>query len=136
MADRCSNEIRRSTVSDLPIARQAEPITDSPWLWFAVFASVGLAALVATGGKFGRRQAGIENKYQARAAVARGQVVVDESEGGRKAAVGAPEYTTPGRTAIPLWPVQTLLGLVAVGSFAMLLRQRLGRRSADSCGVE
>ena len=38
------------------------PITDSPWLWFALFTAVGLAALLATGGKFGQWQANIENK--------------------------------------------------------------------------
>jgi len=47
-----------------------EPLTDSPWFWFALFTAVGLAALLATGGRLGKRQANIENKYQARAGVA------------------------------------------------------------------
>jgi hypothetical protein len=42
------------------------PITDSPWLWLALFSAVGLSALLATGGKFGKRQSGIERRYQAR----------------------------------------------------------------------
>jgi hypothetical protein len=107
-----------------------EPITDSPWLWFALFSACGLAALLATGGKFGRRQANIENKYQARTAVASGAVQVEETAPGRKVAVGAPEYTTPERPAIPLWPVEIILGVICATSFWLLLRQRQGGKHA------
>ena len=103
-----------------------EPITDSPWLWFGLFAAVGLAALLATGGKFGKRQAGIENKYQARTAVASGQVEVKTDSTGRKSVAVVPEYSTPDDPVIPIWPVEIILGVIAVGSIAMLLRQRLG----------
>ncbi len=71
------------------------PITDSPWLWFRLFPAVGLAALLATGGKFGDRQANIERKAQARTAVAEGlEVAVDST--GKKATTGTPKYSTPG----------------------------------------
>lgn len=106
--------------------KPVEPITDSPWFWFALYTACGLAALVATGGKFGKRQAGIENKYQARAAVASGQLRVEEAGGGRKEAAGAPVYSTPERPAIPLWPLEVILGVICAGSFVMLLRQRMG----------
>ena len=79
----------------------AEPITDSPWLWFALFTAVGLAALLATGGKFGKRQANIENKYQARAAVASGSVQVEESGAGEKTTTGAPSTRRPSDPASP-----------------------------------
>jgi hypothetical protein len=103
-----------------------EPITDSPWLWFALFAAVGLAALLATGGKFGKRQAGIENKYQARAAVASGQVDVKTDATGRKTVAVVPEYSTPDDPVIPIWPVEVILAVIAIVSIGMLLRQRLG----------
>jgi hypothetical protein len=103
-----------------------EPITDSPWFWFALFSVCGLAALLATGGKFGKRQAGIERRYQARAAVASGQVRVEETATGEKRAAGVPEYVTPQRPAIPVWPLEIILGLIAAGSIMMLLRQRRG----------
>jgi hypothetical protein len=103
-----------------------EPITDSPWFWFALFSACGLAALLATGGKFGKRQAGIERRYQARAAVASGQVKVEQAATGEKQAAGVPEYVTPERPAIPIWPLEIILGLIAAGSFTMLLRQRRG----------
>ncbi|MAT69493.1 MAG: hypothetical protein CMJ58_08200 [Planctomycetaceae bacterium] len=102
------------------------PLTDSPWLWFALFSAVGLSALLATGGKFGKRQAGIERKYQARSAVASGELQVETDATGTKAAAGAPEYSAPNSTIIPLWPLEILLAVVCAGSVAMLLRQRMG----------
>jgi hypothetical protein len=102
----------------------ATPVTDSPWLWFALFSAVGLAALLATGGKFGKRQAGIERKYQARAAVASGQVQIEETSTGEKRAAGAPEYTTPEKPAIPVWPLEIILAVICAVSFGLLLKQR------------
>lgn len=100
------------------------PITDSPWLWFALFTAVGLAALLATGGKFGKRQANIENKYQARSAIASGTLEIQDDGSGEKRAVGTPNYSTPDKPVIPLWPLEILLGVIFVGSTAMLLRER------------
>jgi hypothetical protein len=102
------------------------PITDSPWFWFSLFTAVGLAALLATGGKFGKRQAGIENKYQARSAVASGALEVASDGVGVKKAAKAPVYSTPEKQLIPIWPLEIILGVIFVGSVAMLLRQRLG----------
>lgn len=107
------------------MTNEPPPITDSPWLWAAVFTACGLAALIATGGKFGKRQANIENAYQARAAVASGQIRVQQDGAGATTASGAPKYTRPGETAIPIWPLEVLLGVICAGSFAMLLRQRM-----------
>jgi hypothetical protein len=42
-------------------------------MWLALFSAVGLSALLATGGKFGKRQSGIERRYQARDWQARDQ---------------------------------------------------------------
>jgi hypothetical protein len=112
------------------MGKSVAPITDSPWLWFALFSAVGLAALLATGGKFGKRQAGIERRYQARAAVASGQVKIEETGTGEKRAAGAPEYTTPEKPAIPVWPLEIILAVICAGSFGLLLRQRLGGRHA------
>ncbi len=100
------------------------PITDSPWLWFALFTAVGLAALLATGGKFGKRQANIENKYQARSAIASGTLEIQDDGSGEKRAVGTPNYSTPDKPVIPLWPLEILLGVIFVGSTAMLIRER------------
>ena len=109
--------------------RPREPITDSPWLWAALFTAVGLSALLATGGKFGKRQANIENKYQARSAVASGELQVETEGTGEKRVGVVPEYLTPEKPVIPLWPVEIILGVICTVSVVMLLRQRL-RNSA------
>ena len=127
-AGRCSPKSKMSqTPSETPLASSLhrEPITDSPWLWSALFTAVGLSALIATGGKLGKRQANIENKYQARAAVASGQVRIEESGTGEKRATGAPAYTTPERPAIPIWPLEIILAVICATSFGLLLRQRM-----------
>lgn len=102
------------------------PLTDSPWLWGALFAGVGLAALLATGGKFGKRQANIENKYVARAAVASGQVEPDPEGIEAKVTERPPIYSTPEKTMIPLWPLEIILGAIVAVSVAMLVREGLG----------
>jgi hypothetical protein len=108
---------------------QARPFTDSPWLWFTLFSAVGLAALIATGGRLGRRQSDIERKYQARAAVASGLEVESGADGGKTVDADAiPEYSTPQKTVIPLWPLEIILGVVCAGSFYLLLRERMGPR--------
>ena len=100
-----------------------EPITDSPWLWFALFSAVGLTALLATGGKFGNRQAGLERKAQARAALAKG-LDIEVGQAGRKTATGVPVYSTPQHTLIRLGPLAVILGIVCAASIALLVRER------------
>lgn len=108
----------------------SEPITDSPWLWFALFSAVGLTALLATGGKFGNRQAGLERKAQARAALAEGlEIEVDSA--GRKTATGVPIYSTPQHTQIRLGPLAVTLGLICAASIALLVRERLRASGSD-----
>ena len=107
------------------------PITDSPWLWFALFAAVGLITLLATGGKFKRRQSGIERKDQARIAVAEGTVEVTGDPSGRKTVKGMPEYSRPEMTEIGLLPISITVGTVLVVSLALLARERLSYRSLE-----
>lgn len=118
-------DARRAMDDSLREAKR-EFITDSAWFWFALFTGVGLAALLATGGKFGERQANIENKYQARSAVASGSIEVHAGESGEKRSPDAPQYSTPDKQIIPLWPLEVVLGLICALSLAMLLRQRFG----------
>ncbi len=100
------------------------PITDSPWLWFALFSAAGLAALLATGGKFGDRQAQVERKGQAHEAVVAGIDVVEDATG-RKTVKDAPEYSSPGNIKIRLAPLAVTVGTVCLLSLAMLARERL-----------
>ena len=113
--------------SESSASASRQPITDSPWFWFSLFTAVGLCALLATGGKFGKRQASLENRYQARSAIARGTLEVRDGGDGEKQAVGTPNYSTPDNPVIPLWPLEILLATIFVGSFTMLLRERFRR---------
>ncbi len=106
------------------MSKSRSPITDSPWLWFALFTAVGLSALVATGGKFGNRQAQIERKGQARAAVVDG-LTIQQDGTGRKTAQKVPEYSRPGMTKIRLKPLAITLGAILFLSLGMLVRERL-----------
>lgn len=119
--------MQRGRNSDSTSGDARGPLSDSAWFWFALFLGVGLAALLATGGKFQRRQATIERKYQARAAVASGMEVQANSDG-EKSTATVPEYSQPGQLIIPLWPVQLTLAALLIGSVAMLVRERMGAR--------
>ncbi len=108
------------------------PITDSPWLWFALFTAVGLTALLATGGKFSNRQATIERREQARAALHAGLTITEDGTG-RKTAEKVPEYSRPGMTKISLPALITTISTVLAISLALLVRERwlLARKSRD-----
>ena len=108
---------------------EAAPLTDSPWFWAAMFSVVALVALVAMSGKYGRRQANIERKYQARERIEWG-----EAGRGQKAAVSK-EYSQPGETVIPLWPIAVSLGAVIAVSVTMLIRSQ-NRHRADAENAE
>jgi hypothetical protein len=116
----------------LTVDGPVEPITDSPWFWAAIFTGVALAALLATGGRFGRRQASIENKYQARTAVATGELQIDVDGKGVKSAGGVPTYSTPEKPVIPIWPIEIILGVIFAASLGILLRQRFAGSAAVS----
>ena len=96
----------------------AVPLTESPWFWAALFALMALVALVAMSGKYGQRQANIEQKYQARERMAW------EEAGSGQRVDGSEEYSQPGDTVIPLWPLAVPLAGVIVVSIAMLIRSR------------
>lgn len=100
------------------------PITDSPWLWFALFSGVGLIALVATGGKFGDRQAQVERKGQAHEAVVEGIDVVEEASG-KLTVENPPNYSRPGHIQIRLGPLEVTIALVCAASLAMFARERM-----------
>jgi len=111
--------------------QQVTPITDSPWLWFALFSAVGLTTLLATGGKFKHRQANIERQGQARAAVAEGTLQVTVDGTGRKTVSGMPKYSRPEMTEIRLVPLSITVGSVLLVSLGLLARERLSYRPEE-----
>lgn len=108
------------------------PITDSPWLWFALFSGVGLTALVLTGGKLGVRQVEVERKGQAQEAVVEG-IEVHQDDLGRKTVENPPDYSRPGHVQIHFGPLEATIGVVCALSLAMFVRERfLLTRKTDS----
>jgi len=103
---------------------RSQPLTDSPWLWFAIFSAVGLVSLLATGGKFGKRQAQIERQDQARVAVGDGLEITRDGTG-RTETKNAPEYSRPGMTKVRLKPLALTVGAILVFSVSMLVRERM-----------
>jgi hypothetical protein len=105
------------------------PITDSPWFWVLAFSLMGLLALFVIGGKYGRRQAGMERQYQARERIA--------AAGPEGAAELSPRpYATPDDTLIPLWPLSVALGAAAILATIMLVRGRLKKVTAEQSPEE
>ena len=93
---------------------QRPPITDSPWFWVLLFSVVGLVALAAISGQYGKRQARLERQYQARERI-------------REDAVGdprRPEYSAPDKTLVPIWPLAVVLGGVVLVAAVMLGREQ------------
>jgi hypothetical protein len=103
-----------------PLDSAPGPITDSPWFWVSIFCAMALVALVVMERKYGERQAGIERQYQAREYIHRQQ------DGGERTGE-VPEYSQPGQTIIPLWPLRIAMIVAFLAAWAILLRQRLGR---------
>lgn len=95
-------------------------LTDSPWFWVLVFSLMALGALAAISGKYGRRQSGLERKYQAgeRIAAQAGSGATANGDATRR------EFATPDETLVPLWPLAVILVAVATFAVVMLLRGR------------
>lgn len=98
------------------------PITDSPWFWLLLFSVVGLVALAAISGQYGKRQARLERQYQARERIRDGAI--------GNSAVGDParrDYSSPDQTLVPIWPLAVVLCGLIVFAAAMLRRDHQRR---------
>jgi type VI protein secretion system component VasF len=115
--------------------RESSPVTDSPWFWVLMFSLMALGALVAIGGKYGRRQAAIERQFQARTRVAEQLASENNSTAETRIAEQTPprDFATPGETLIPLWPLAAVLVLIVVFALIMLVR---GQRRPGSLAVK
>ncbi|MEW4453911.1 hypothetical protein AB1L30_14650 [Bremerella sp. JC817] len=90
-----------------PLSPQREPITDSPWFWLYLFATVALILLVFFRGKLDIRQANIERQHQARQ-------IANQASGTPDAENVA--VSSPGNTLIGLNYLFAILGiLVSIG---------------------
>ncbi|MHC2066971.1 hypothetical protein ACYFX5_05840 [Bremerella sp. T1] len=92
-----------------PAIGQREPISDSPWFWLYLFATVALILLVVFRGKLDIRQANIERQHQARQISQQpGEAIDIDAE--------SLDVSTPGDTLIGWNYLIAVLGsLVAIG---------------------
>jgi hypothetical protein len=107
-------------------ANSSAPVTDSPWFWVLAFSLMALLALVAIGGKYGRRQTRLELQYQARDRIAERRAAANNPDAAERIDDQASrrEFASAGNNLIPLWPLAAILFLVAVFSAVMLSRDR------------
>jgi hypothetical protein len=122
-------------------------LTDSPWFWLALFSFMGIAAALAIGPKFARRQAGLEEKYEHRlmAQAARQQQLADAeqsptidapapeaAEDETEAPSEEPYYEPPSRREAPdrlrplVWVLFAVLFLSAIRVALVGRARRLG----------
>jgi hypothetical protein len=129
--------IMEATARDNPqsaIRNLHSSLTDSPWFWVLAFSLMALGALVAIGGKYGRRQASIERKYQARERIAADRAAGNNLNAGARSDELADrrQFATPHDTLVPLWPLAAILVIVALFAGAMLYRGRGGPGSLNN----
>jgi hypothetical protein len=105
------------------------PITDAPWFWLLVFSTTAFIALVAIGPKYGRRQQGVERRFEARRETAR-QVHERKASG---ADDFHPPTLEPGQhLRVPLWGLFGSVGVVMLYSGWQLYRWRQAHKGVDS----
>ena len=103
------------------------PLTDSGWFWALLFSLMALVALALIGPKWDWRQRQLEGRYLGRqqAALERqrraeGLEPVDLADTAADREAVAPERI------VPAWTLTMAAALAAVGSAAMLWRERRG----------
>ncbi len=108
------------------IRNPKSPLTDSPWFYTLVFSLMALFALLVIGPKYGNRQSSLERNYQARTRVTEDMARNNSTGEARTNEVAEPRaYASPSDTLIPLWPLATILVLVALFAAFMLRRGAL-----------
>ena len=109
-------------------------LTDSPWFWTLLFTLCATVAVLAMGGKYGRRQSTIERKYQARQRLQQEAILPTQAEGtsdGRSPQA----FSQSNSTLVPLWPLAAITFSLSLFSGFMLLRQRRAIVVADESGL-
>lgn len=106
---------------------QPPPLTDSGWFWALLFSLMALVAIALIGPKWDWRQRQLEGRYLGRqqAALERqrraeGLEPVDLADAAADREAVAPERI------VPAWTLTVAAALAAVGSAAMLWRERRG----------
>ena len=117
---------------------------ESPWMYLVLFTGVGLLAALAIAPKYARREAGLEQKYQARQEAARRQSAGQNSATPLPLASGEPSRTGEGRVRgidtdyqqrpllVPITTLLLLLALTLAAGTFMLIWTRAKQRKAQA----
>lgn len=100
---------------------------DSPWVWFGLFAAMGIIALLAVSPKYAQRQGRLEQRYENRLRMEyqRRHAAAPDVPG--EATSSAPTRMSEARTTSSLVPIALSLAIVLVVA-AILVWRRVQRR--------
>jgi len=103
---------------------------DSPWVWFGLFAAMGIIALVAVSPKYAQRQGRLEQRYENRLRMEneRRQAATPDVPG--ETTSPAPTRMSEARTTSSLVPIALALAIVLVVA-GILVWRRWQRRVPD-----
>jgi hypothetical protein len=115
------------------IRNPQSPLTDSPWFYVLAFSLMALLALAVIGPKYGRRQAVDERKYQARQRIEdeRAARINPDAEPRKDVLADRRQYSMPGDTLVPLWPLAAILSVATLFAGYMLHRGRVARQTSS-----
>lgn len=111
-----------------PSPDQTAGWADSPWVWFGLFAVMGIAALLVVAPKYARRQGRLEQRYENRLRAQGQRQTAATGAAADTVASGMPTRMGDARATSSLVPIA--LALLAGFSVAVLIvRWRTRRRS-------
>lgn len=112
-----------------PASESEREWLDSPWVWFALFATIGLVALVAVAPKYAKRQGRLEQRYENRVRIQEQRQTLPSSSAASDSARSEPTRMSDARASTSLVPIAlALAGVLAAAALALWWRTR--RRTA------
>lgn len=102
------------------VGERTTNLAESPLFWFGLFAAMALLGLVAVAPRYGQRQAGLEQRHEARQrAAARGDQPPGEAEG-----IDFEERQLRARSSLMPLMLLALIALVIIVVATIALRRR------------
>lgn len=111
---------------DSPSPNQPTGWADSPWLWFGLFAAMGIIALVAVAPKYARRQGRLEQRYENRLRTQEQRQAAATGATADRVANGSPARMGDARATSSLVPIALVL-LAGFAVAVLLVRWRTRR---------
>lgn len=107
---------------DRNASERRRPLTDSPWFWLGLFASMALLALVVVAPKYDRRQGRLVVQQEVREQVHATQPLASRATNEEAPAPGPPAPAERG--ILNLWPIAGVLVIVVTVAAALTMAAR------------